>query len=597
MSKTIAILVLALAVLPAFAQNVPEGYAPLSVTQPIIDKTLRVHLAPDVSSLTMAEKSVVATLIEAGHIFQRLHENMRHRQATESHVLLSDLDKDLGSTAATQNLLALYYLNKGPIVRGLDNVRRPMLPVDPAVPGGAVYPWDVTKTELDTFLAAHPDELENILHPRTVVRRALKHELDRDLASLSRHRDLAKAHPDLEAKLIALVRNPGKVPFYTVPYAVAYADDLVKVSELLGKAATAIAGEDADFAGYLRARARDLILNDYAAGDSAWVTGRFKKLNAQIGSYENYDDELYGVKTYFGLNVLVRDDARSDALRSATAELQRFEDSLPYNDGKAHKRVRTDIPVGVYDVVADFGQSRGANTATILPNEASSARKWGRTILLRNNIMADPGLFEMTRVAYVAAVAPAFAEHLTPESNTQRTLWHEIGHYLGVDRTADGRDLDQALENASSVLEEMKADLVSLYLAPQLEKMGYYTADQRRSLYASGVRRVLQKGKPERAQVYQTMQLMQWNYFLARGALSFDAASGKLIAHYDRFPAAVEAMLRETLAAQAAGDPVAAEAFIVRWSEWRPDLHERAAQAMRARERYRFSYVTYQALE
>lgn len=597
MSKTIAILMLALAVLPAFAQNVPEGYAPLSVTQPIIDKTLRVHLAPDVSSLTMAEKSVVATLIEAGHIFQRLHENMRHRQAAESHVLLSDLDKDLGSTAATQNLLALYYLNKGPIVRGLDNVRRPMLPVDPAVPGGAVYPWGVTKTELDTFLAAHPEELENILHPRTVVRRALKHELDRDLASLSRHRDLAKAHPDLEAKLIALVRNPGKVPFYTVPYAVAYADDLVKVSELLGKAATAIATEDADFAGYLRARARDLILNDYAAGDSAWVTGRFKKLNAQIGSYENYDDELYGVKTYFGLNVLVRDDARSDALRSATAELQRFEDSLPYNDGKAHKRVRTDIPVGVYDIVADFGQSRGANTATILPNEASSARKWGRTILLRNNIMADPGLFEMTRVAYVAAMAPAFAEHLTPESNTQRTLWHEIGHYLGVDRTADGRDLDQALENASSVLEEMKADLVSLYLAPQLEKMGYYTADQRRSLYASGVRRVLQKGKPERAQVYQTMQLMQWNYFLARGALSFDAASGKLIAHYDRFPAAVEAMLRETLAAQAAGDPVAAEAFIVRWSEWRPDLHERAAEAMRERERYRFSYVTYQALE
>lgn len=597
MSKTIAILMLALAVLPAFAQNVPEGYAPLSVTQPIIDKTLRVHLAPDVSSLTMAEKSVVATLIEAGHIFQRLHENMRHRQATESHAFLSDLDKNLGSAAATQNLLALYYLNNGPIVRGLDNVRRPMLPVDPAVPGGAVYPWGVTKTELDTFLAAHPEELENILHPRTVVRRALKHELDRDLASLNRHRDLAKAHPDLEAKLIALVRNPGKVPFYTVPYAVAYADDLVKVSELLGKAATSIATEDADFAGYLRARARDLILNDYAAGDSAWVTGRFKKLNAQIGSYENYDDELYGVKTYFGLNVLVRDDARSDALRSATAELQHFEDSLPYNDGKAHKRVRTDIPVGVYDIVADFGQSRGANTATILPNEASSARKWGRTILLRNNIMADPGLFEMTRVAYVAAMAPAFAEHLTPESNTQRTLWHEIGHYLGVDRTADGRDLDQALENASSVLEEMKADLVSLYLAPQLEKMGYYTADQRRSLYASGVRRVLQKGKPERAQVYQTMQLMQWNYFLARGALSFDAASGKLIAHYDRFPAAVEAMLRETLAAQAAGDPVAAEAFIVRWSEWRPDLHERAAEAMRERERYRFSYVTYQALE
>ena len=34
--------------------------------------------------------------------------------------------------------------------------------------------------------------------------------------------------------------------------------------------------------------------------------------------------------------------------------------------------IREDIPVGVYDVIADFGQSRGGNTASILPNEALS---------------------------------------------------------------------------------------------------------------------------------------------------------------------------------------------------------------------------------
>ncbi len=596
MSMMVVLLMIAFAALPAFAQDLPAGYAPLSETQPIVDKTLRVHLSPDVSALSAAEKAVVSTLIEAGEIVQRLHENMRHRQAAESHILLTDLDRQLGSPPATQNLLTLYYASKGPIVRWLDNARRPALPVDQLMPGGMVYPWGATKEEIDAFLAAHPDQLESILDPRTVVRRAHKDELDRDLAALNRHHALKKAHPGLEERLIALSRHPGQTAFYAVPYAVAYADELAKVSDLLERAAGAIATEDADFAGYLRARARDLLLNDYAAGDSAWTTGRFKTLNAQIGAYENYDDELYGVKNYFGLNVLVRDHARSDALRTATRELQRFEDSLPYNEGKEHKRVRTDIPVGVYDVVADFGQSRGANTATILPNDADHARKYGRTILLRRNIMADPGLFEMSRVAYAAAVARDFTGDLTAESGTQRTLWHEIGHYLGVDRTADGRDLDTALENTSSVLEEMKADLVALYVAPELERMGYYSKEARRSLYASGVRRILQKNKPERAQVYQTMQLMQWNYFLARGALSFDAATGKLVAHYHGFHDAVAAMLRETLAAQAAGDPAAAEAFIAKWSEWRPDLHERVAQAMRDSEQYRFSYVTYQAL-
>jgi len=597
MKRQIALVMIVLAAVPALAQELQQGYAPPSETQPIVDKTLRIHLAPDLSALSVSEQRVVEMLIEAGREFQRLHENMRHRQATESYILLSDLDKNMGSPAATQNLLTLYYSNQGPIVRDLDNVRRPMLPVDPKAPGGTVYPWNVTKDEIDAFLAAHPEERETILHPRTVVRRVSQEDLNADLARLNRHHEVAKAHPDLEKKLIALGRRPGQTAFYAVPYALAYADELTKVSKILDQAADVIATEDADFAGYLRARARDLISNDYAAGDSAWVTGHFKTLNAQIGSYETYDDELYGVKTFFGLNVLLRDPARSDAVRVATRELQRFEDSLPYDQGKAHKRVRADIPVGVYDIVADFGQSRGANTATILPNEASTVRKFGRTILLRRNIMEDSGQFEGSQTAFAAAVMPAFAAHLTPAGSSQRTLWHEIGHYLGVDRTSDGRDLDVALEHAAGSLEEMKADLVSLYVSPELERMGYYTADQRRALYASGVRRVLLKNKPERSQVYQTMELMQWNYFLAHGALSFDAATGKLSIDYDKLPDAVAAMLRETLAVQAAGDATAATAFIDKWTEWRPDLLERVAQAMRASERYRFAYVTYQALE
>lgn len=582
----------------AFAQTatdvkLPAGYAALAETQPVIDKTLPVSLNPNLSRLTERERATVALLIDVGDIFQRLHESMLHPQALKSHADLIALDRRLHSPVETRNLLALYYANKGPIARMLDNARRPILPVEPHQPGGTVYPWGVTKAEVDAFIEKNASAREAILAPRTVVRRADEASLRRDRAVFGKYPVLDALHPGLRVTLDG-TRIDAQA-FYAVPYSVAFADELTAASDLLWRASVTIAPEDADFADYLRNRSRDLLCDDYEAGDASWVSGRFKTLNAQIGSYETYDDELYGVKTYFGLNVLIRDRTRSDALRAATRELQRFEDSLPYDEGKEHKRVRSDIPVGVYEIVADFGQSRGTNTATILPNEASAARKYGRTILLRNNIMADPGLFQMNRVAYVAAVEPAFADQLTSEANAQRTLWHEIGHYLGVDRTRDGRDLDSALEHASGSLEEMKADLVSLFLAPELERMGYYTAEARRSLYASGVRRVLLKNKPERAQVYQTMELMQWNYFLDRGALSFDASSGRLAVHYERFHDAVAAMLKETLAVQAAGDPVAANAFIDKWTQWRSDLHERVAEAMRASERYRFAYVTYEA--
>jgi hypothetical protein len=259
--------------------------------------------------------------------------------------------------------------------------------------------------------------------------------------------------------------------------------------------------------------------------------------------------------------------------------------------------VRSDIPVGVYDVLADFGQSRSANTATILPNDAGPARRYGRTILLRRNIMESPALFDVSRAAYTAAMEEPYHAWFGPGGGSNRTLWHEIGHYLGVDRTRDGRDLDLALEQAASPLEEMKSDLVSLFVAPKLLEMGYYAQDDMKPLYASGVRRVLLKNKPDRSQPYQTMQLMQFNYFIDRGVLVFDPKTNKLAIRQEKFHDAVAAMLRETLDLQAAGDANAAEAYITKWTTWRDDLHEKVAESMRSSEKYRFNYVTFELLD
>ena len=223
-----------------------------------------------------------------------------------------------------------------------------------------------------------------------MVRRADAASLKRDIATLKSNPFLDGLHPGLRASLENRAKKPDRAAFYAVPYPVAFPKQLLDCYRLLTEASREIEPEDEEFALYLRSRARDLISNDYESGDATWVTGRFKTLNAEIGSYENYDDELYGTKTYFALSILKADHAGAEALKAATAQLQKLEDSLPYDEGKPHKRVRSDIPVGVYDVLADFGQSRSANTATILPNDAGPARRYGRTILLRRNIMESP---------------------------------------------------------------------------------------------------------------------------------------------------------------------------------------------------------------
>jgi hypothetical protein len=577
------------------------GYWPLEKSQPIIDKTQTIRLAPELTQLTAAEREAVAKLLEVGQIFQRLYEEQRHKQALSSFRELVQLDKR-GPTPLTQNLLTLYRLNQGPIATTLENKREPFLPVEPTTPGKNVFPWGGKKDEIETFLKTHPEARDEIMDARTVVRRASASNARADLAVLAKYPVLDSLHPGLQVELASVSRKDARVKtkgasapeqegFYAVPYAVAYADELVKAYGLLNEAASLVKSDDEEFARYLRNRARDLLSNDYESGDASWVTGRFKNLNAQIGSYETYDDELYGVKTFFGLSLLVMRTQETTALRTAMKDLQALEDSLPYDH---HKKIREDIPVGVYDVVADFGQTRGGNTATILPNESYLARRYGRTILLRANIMREPNIFASVSGTLEAAVGSEQAKALTPDGNFYRTLWHEVGHYLGVDRTRDNRELDDVLQEDSSVLEEMKADLVSLFVAEQLRKQGYYTNEQLQSVYAGGILRVLQNNKPRRDQPYNTMQLMQWNFFLENGLLSF--ADGKLHIHFDKYHSVVGKMLAKTLDVQYQGDKAAADRFIDQYTRWDENLHGVIAKNIRDRQRYRFRLFKYAAL-
>ncbi len=577
----------------ALAVKLPKGYLGEKDSRKILDKAVTVRLDPDLSQLTEGEAGAVKVLLEVGKIMQELYEDSRHIQAKSSFDALKKLDAELEHPKATQNLIDLYRLAKGPVVRNLDNKIEPFLPVEERPPGKAVYPWGVEKEEIEAFLEEHPEESSSILHVRTVVRRSFPIKINSDLSTLETYPILDTLHPGLKDKLKGLVKDPSQRAFYAVPYSVAFAPQLIRVYELINQAADLVDEDDIDFARYLRHRAVDILRDDYEAGDASWVTGRFRNLNAEIGSYETYDDGLFGVKSFFAMSLLVNDPAMSSTVNTVKNWLQEMEDILPY---EPKKTVRSDIPVNAYNIIADFGQARGANTATILPNERYITKKYGRTILLRNNILTDPDIFAIRKSAFDAAVNEKFYHDLEPRGGFFRTLWHEIGHYLGPDYTKDGRILDVAFEEDASILEELKADLISLYVSKRLYKKRYYTEARLRSVQASGIRRVLQKNEPKKSQAYATMQLMQMNYYLQKGMLEYDRRKNELTIHYDVYHETVESMLREVLALQYEGDKPAADAFIEKYTTWKKEPHERLAKAMKKAETHRYVLVRYAAL-
>jgi hypothetical protein len=572
------------------AGAMPPGYWSPQQARAVLDRTLTVRLAPSLDALNAGERTAVQHLIAAGDIVQRLYESSLHPEALSAHAALLQLDARRAD-AAIRDLLDLYRIFQGPIAVTPANVREPFLPVAPESPGRNVYPEGITRAELDAFLASHGETRADLLDERTVVRRATATNLRADLAAIARHPELDALHPGLRAQLEDLLQQPAAATLYAAPYSVAYADELAELRDELHAAAAAVAPVDADFAQYLRLRARDLQADDYEGGDAAWVRGRLGALNAQIGSFETYDDKLYGAKSFFSLSVLLHDGASSAALARATAGLQRLQDALPY---AGHKRVSDDIPLGVYDVIADFGQARGTNTATILPNDPEHARKYGRTILIRRNVLANPALFAEAQAAFGAAIDPARRNDLSAQGELLRVLWHEIGHYLGPDHTASGDTVAAALAEYSDLFEELKADLVSLWSAPAQRQAGTVDAATLRAWYASGVRRVLQKVQPLREQPYQTMQLMQMNYFLQHGLLAF--RDGVLHIDYDAYPAVVAQMLGEVLKIQAEGDRAAAGTFVEGYAIWKEELQGALATRMEAASSKRYRLVRYGAL-
>ncbi len=593
-----SMLAAALAV-PAAAQPAADPAPwPAERRREVLEKTLELELAPDLGHLTAGERRAVEELLAVGEIMQRLYEEQRHRDAAAVRARLAALPpSEAGDEAA--ELRDLFRLFSGPIATTLDNRREPFVAAGPEVPGKNVYPWGIEQAEVETFLAAHPERRAELLDERTVVRRAAAEDLARDRAALARHPALAVLHPGLAERLAGLAAPPGSgtdapppAALYAVPYALAYADELAEAQRRLFAAAAAVEADDAELARYLRNRGRDLLSNDYESGDASWVTGRFANLNAQIGAYETYDDALFGVKAFHSLSLLVTDRQASEELRRALTDLQAIEDLLPYTE---HKRVRSEVPVGVYRVVADFGQARGTNTATILPNDPLFSRRYGRTILLRENVMTHPELFAEADRVWRAAVAPAFAGDLAPEGGFHRTLWHEIGHYLGPELTRGGEPLDRALQGWADALEEMKSDLVSLLALHHLHGEGAVSDARLRAVQASGILRTLQNNRPRRDQPYQTMQLAQLNFFLDRGLVIADDGA-RLSVDYARYPRVVRDLLAEVMELQLAGDPAAAEAFFTRWTAWDDALHAPLAARLRDAQQARFRLVRYGAL-
>ena len=406
---------------------------------------------------------------------------------------------------------------------------------EPRPLGSYVYPADLTKEELDAYIAAHPDEKDALLSPYTVVRR---------------NGDMLAA----------------------IPYHVVFAAYVEPTAALLEEAADL--SQNASLTDYLRKQAQALRTDDYFDAAMAWLD-LDSNLDISIGPHETYDDQLAGQKTFYKANVLIVD-------REASARLDAFKAAVPFEQANlpvpaAYRpdQTGTMTPIELADDILRTGQGRAVMepVAFSLPNDPRVwAAKGAKKVMMRN--------FANERRAVV--LIPLLAAIMDDKVNAWATadgyfnwvLGHEVGHTLGP-RTVlkDGQEVtvQQALGEHYQPIEEGKADITSLYNTIYLRDQGV-DPETLEAHYAGFLSEALRSIRFGPASAYGLIRSAAWNYLVEKHALVYDAAAGKFHVDMTKMPQAVEDLMVTLLTIEGEGDAAAAKAFLDKYSYVAPEL-------------------------
>lgn len=246
------------------------------------------------------------------------------------------------------------------------------------------------------------------------------------------------------------------------------------------------------------------------------------------------------------------------------AKLMPFADRYKQNIASGDELKQTMVDVDLAALQGDYAQCRsGITTAQNLPNNDKLSIKLGggrRNVYHRQvRMTVDP---ERTRQMLNALVAPELHRYYNPEAEHIFVIGHENGHSLGPNSS-----YQNALGIYNHIIEENKADVISITFMPEYVKAGIISEKTLKEIYTTWIVRLLLKAKPQLIQPHRVGDLIHFNFLLEHGAIRFNSEQ-KLEINFAKMDEVMHKILRETIDVQLSKSPQRAKEFIDRWSEW-----------------------------
>ncbi len=495
----------------------------------------------DHSLLNDNEKQVVAKLIEASKFIDEIY----WRQVSEDNPSYRTRLEAQASRSARDRAGYDYFIaNKG----RWDRLAQDEPFVEPfgaaghKPEGAAFYPGDLTKDEMERYIASHPDQKDALQGLFTVVRR----QGDR---------------------------------LVTIPYSAQYREFLEPAAAKLREAAALT--NNPSMRDYLTKLADAFFKDNYRESDIAWMDLN-GPLEVVIGPYEVYEDAMFNWKAAFQSFVNVVDAPETKKLAVYAQHLPDMERNLPIPDEHKNPNRGTDSPIRVVQEIFTAGDARrGVQTAAFnLPNdEVVREQKGSKKVLLKNVMDAK---FHMSGEPIAMRVLdPEQRKLLNFDAYFNFVLFHELSHGLGpgLIRQPNGERVDTRLllKESYSTIEECKADVLGVWnILYAIDNNLYmsFTPAQLFATYGALHFRSLRFGIDE---AHGRGTAIQWNWLREQSAI-VPKGDGTFTVDMTRMYPAIKSLANELLMIEATGDYARAQRLLTRYGVSTPEIESVTAR-------------------
>ncbi|KAJ1769400.1 hypothetical protein IW138_004569 [Coemansia sp. RSA 986] len=479
-------------------------------------------LRADLSHLTDGDKQALVKLADVSDLLNTAYYEQIWSGATRLRKELAD--KARNGSEEDKDSLRLFELFRGPWDRSREN--QPFISgVGAKPPMAHVYPEDMSKDEFAAWVSTLSEE------------------------------DARRAHGFYDT-----VTRSSQGTLELVRYADAYRAQLEPASRLLQEAAALV--KDPSFASFLKARGAAFASNRYVDSEVSWLNiSHESALEAAIGPYETYEDELFSAKAFFESMIHVRDFEASRVLDKFASSLEFVESRLPVPSEYRNRKLVAP-PIVVVNQVYSGGDTAVPMTAAYnLPNDEEAIERAGSKLTMIRNVQEG----KMHSVLFPIArqiLGSEDLEHVTFDAFFTHVLLHEVAHSNGPHRTVDtGDTVRSKLQELHSAFEEAKADITALFAARLLVDSGVIDDITMRQFYITYLASAFRSIRFGLLEAHGLGQAMQLNYLLEAGGFVYDSSRKTFAVDFDHIDQAVADLTKDIMLIQGDGDKKRAVEF------------------------------------